>query len=135
MDALFFLARHDDALGVTSSEDLPSEPVSEALRLEDPSALAGLAEVLGVQHEVQPLQDATCRSFPVWDLGAAITARIAELDDTEIDDAAETWLKHNETSLDSQPYELACFLGDLREAIHSGYEGEILFVLLEERAW
>ena len=31
--------------------------------------------------------------------------------------------------------ELAACLGDLREAIRAGDEGETLFVLLEERAW
>ncbi len=100
MDALFFLTRREDALNVASSDDLPWEPVTDALRLEDPSPLVGLAEVLGVEPRVRPLRDATCRSFPVWDLGSEITRRIAGLDDTEIEDAAERWQKRSGPALD-----------------------------------
>ena len=136
MDALFFLTRREDALNVASSDDLPWEPVTDALSLEDPSPLVGLAEVLGVEPRVRPLRDATCRSFPVWDLGSEITRRIAGLDDTEIEDAAERWQKRNGPALDADLYELAGCLGELRESIRAaGDEGETLFVLLEERAW
>jgi hypothetical protein len=135
MDALFFLARREAAAGVTCSRDLPVDPAAEPLRLEEPSPLAGLARVLGVPPCVRPLRDATCRSFPVWELGAEITRRIAKLDDAEVDDVAERWQKHDETALDADLYELATCLGDLREAIRCGAEGESLFVLLEERAW
>ena len=135
MDALFFLSRHEQALGVAASDDLPAEPVADALQLDDPSALLGLADVLGVERGIRPLRDATCRSFPVWDLGDEITARIAALDDAEIDAAAERWHASGATHLDADLYELASCLGDLREAVHGGYEGERLFVLLEERAW
>ena len=135
MDAFFFLTRREGALKVASRDDLPSEPGADALRIEDPSPLLGLAEVLGVEHGARPLRDATCRSFPVWDLGSDLTQRIAGLDDTEIDDAAERWQKHDETSLDADLFELACCLGDLREALLGRSEAETLFVLLEERAW
>lgn len=135
MDALFFLSRREDALGVAASDDLPSEPVADALRMEDPSPLSGLADLLGVSPSVRPLRDATCRSFPVWDLGPRLALRIAALGDDEIDDLAERWQKHAETSLDADLYELVGCLGDLREAVRRGSEGECLFVLLEERAW
>lgn len=135
MDALFFLTRRDEALGVTSSDDLPSEPVADALRLEDPSPLTGLADLLDTSSRARPLRDATCRSFPVWELGLELTRRIASLDDEEIDDLAERWQKNAETSLDADLYEIAGCLGDLREAILRGSEAESLFVLLEERAW
>lgn len=135
MDALFFLARSEDALGVASSDDLPSEPVADALRLVDPSPLLGLAQALGVGAKMRPLRDATCRSFPVWQLGREITHCIAGFDDAEIDAAAERWHKHSETGLDADLYELAGCLADLRDALRNGDTGEKLFVLLEERAW
>lgn len=71
----------------------------------------------------------------MWDLGPELTDRVAALADDEIDDAAERWQKHAETSLDADLYELACCLGDLRETVRAGPEGCTLFVLLEERGW
>ncbi len=135
MHAFFFLARREDALGVTSSHDLSCEPATEALRVEEPSPLAGLGHVLEVRTGPRPLCDATCRSFPVWDLGRDLTRKIGGLDDAEIDDAAERWQKHDETSLDADLYELVTCLGDLRDAVRAAEEGERLFVLLEERGW
>lgn len=135
MDALFFLARREAAVGVASSHDLPSEPAADALRLENPSALAGLAGVLGVEKRIRPLRDATCRSFPVWDLGAELTARIGALDDAQLDAAAERWHKNDATCLDADWSELADCLGDLRAAIRAREWGTTLFALLEERAW
>jgi hypothetical protein len=135
MDALFFLTRRDDALGVASSDDLPCEPVADPLRLEDPSPLAGLAEVLGADARIRPLRDATCRSFPVWELGAELTRRIAALGDDGIDDVAERWRKHSGGSLDADLYEVATCLVDLRNAARPAEAGETLFALLEERAW
>jgi hypothetical protein len=135
VDALFFLTRSEAALGVASSDDLPSEPVADALHLEDPSPLLGLASVLGVEAKIRPLRDATCRSFPVWQLGREITQCIAELDAPEIDAAAERWLELSEASLDADLFELAGCLTDLQSAIRGGDAGERLFVLLEERAW
>jgi hypothetical protein len=135
MDALFFLTRREAALGVAASDDLPSEPVADALRLDGPSPLLGLAEVLGVEARIRPLRDATCRSFPVWELGPELTRQIAGLDDAAIDAAAERWLKHADASLDSDLYELASLLTDTRDAIRAGDAAETLFVLLEERAW
>jgi len=120
---------------VASSDDLPSEPVADALRLEDPSPLLGLAHAFGVDGEIRPLRDASCRSFPVWQLGCAITASIAGLEDAEIDAAALRWREHSEASLDADLYELAGLLADLRAAIRNGDSGERIFVLLEERAF
>jgi hypothetical protein len=135
VDALFFLTRSEAALGVASSDDLPSEPVADALHLKDPSPLLGLASVLGVEAKIRPLRDATCRSFPVWQLGREITQCIAGLDAPEIDAAAERWLEHSEASLDADLFELAGCLTDLQSAIRGGDAGERIFVLLEERAW
>ena len=135
MDALFFLTRREDAVGVAASDDLPSEPVADALRIVDPSPLVGLAEALGVETRVRPLRDATCRSFPVWDLGREVTRRIAELADSAIDETAEHWRKHSGSGLDDDPYELTSCLEDLRDAARAGDADERLFVLLEERAW
>jgi len=135
MDALFFLTRREDALGVASSDDLPSEPVADALRLDDPSPLRGLATAVGVEARIRPLRDATCRSFPVWELGLEVARRIAGLADDAIDEAAVRWLKQAEASLDADLYELSSCLSDLRDAIRAGGDAESLFVLLEERAW
>jgi len=135
MDALFFLTRREEAVGVASSDDLPSEPVADALRIEDPSPLVGLAAVLGVDARVRPLRDATCRSFPVWELGREVTQRIAELADSAIDDIAERWQKHAGSGLDADPYELTSCLEELRRAVRASDSNESLFVLLEERAW
>ncbi|MEE2674526.1 MAG: hypothetical protein VX466_12070 [Myxococcota bacterium] len=135
MDALFFLARREDALNVASSDDLPSEPVADALRIEGPAPLVGLGEILEVERRARPLRDATCRSFPVWDVGSGITQHIAGLDDDGVDDAAERWWKRHAKSLDADLFQIACCLSDLRDAIREGDPGETLFVLLEERAW
>jgi hypothetical protein len=135
MDALFFLSSRDDAIGVSASDDLPSEPVADALRLEDPSALRELALILGVERPPKPLRDATCRSFPVWELGPALGNRLSALSDAAIDDTAEQWQKSAETSLDADLYELAGCLGDLRQALREAAPSDALYVLLEERAW
>jgi hypothetical protein len=135
MDALFFLARREDATGVAASDDLPSEPVTDALRLQDPSPLAGLAEVLGLEAKLRPLRDATCRSFPVWEFGGELLQRIAALEDDEIDVAGEQWRKHAGTSLDADLYEVTSCLTDLRDAASGRDALESIFVLLEERAW
>lgn len=135
MDALFFLACREDAMGVSASDDLPSAPVANALRLENPSALRELALILEVERPPRPLRDATCRSFPVWELGPALSNRICALSNAAIDDTAEQWQKSAETSLDADLYELAGCLGDLREALRASAASESLYVLLEERAW
>lgn len=135
MDALFFWARREDALGVASSDDLPVEPAADALRFDGPSPVEALAEVLAVGSYARPLRDATCRSFPVWELAPALQRRIEGLDDSAIEDAAEAWHAHEASRLDADLYELACCLRDLRATIRTGDASEALFVLLEERAW
>lgn len=135
MDALFFLTRREHALGVASCDDLPTEPVTDALALADPSAISALAAALGSTARLKPLRDATCRSFPVWELGPYLTGRIAAIDAAGIDTVSEAWRKQAGSGLDADAYELACCLTDLRAAVRAGSEGELLFVLLEERAW
>ena len=143
MDAVFFIAERADACRVGSSSELLSDPVGDPLRLADPMPLVGLAEALGVEHRVRPLRDATCRSFPVWDLGREIPIRLAVLDETEIDETAEQWHKSYPASFDADLYELTTCLTDLREAscevlrnaMGEGNSAEALFVLLEERAF
>ena len=39
MEAIFFLARREDAMRVAASDDLPCEPLTDPLRLDDPSPL------------------------------------------------------------------------------------------------
>ena len=135
MDAIFFLCPRSDAASVTCSRDLPVDPAADPIRLEEPSPLAGLARVLGASPRVRPLRDATCRSFPVWELGDEVSSRIAALDDTELDDVAERWQKHDETALDADLYELANCLGDLRRAVREAGPDDALFAVLEERPW
>jgi hypothetical protein len=138
MDAIFFSCLKAAATGVASSDDLPSEPVTDPLQVADPSPLVDLAHLLAIEPPPRPLRDATCRSFPVWSLGRSLAARIGSLDDEEIDALAEAWRKQSGSSLDADLYELSSCLTDLRTAVRlseSGESGESLFVLLEERAW
>jgi hypothetical protein len=135
MDAIFFSCPTAAAAGVASSDDLPCEPVTEALRLADPSPLVALAHLLAVESPPRPLRDATCRSFPVWALGHTLAARVQSLTGEEIDALAESWHRQCGSSLDADLYELCTCLADLRAAAKRCEAGEGLFVLLEERAW
>ena len=134
MEAVFFLARPEDAIAVASSDHLLPDPVGDPLRLSDPSPLVGLAGILGVGGRVDPLRDATCRSFPVWDLGPGILKRLSTLAEDEIDGLAQEWHEQNENRLDADLYELAMCLTDLREASRECECEQHLFALLEERA-
>jgi len=135
VDALFFMAHPDAAAGVSSSHDLPTDPIAEPLRVETPSPVVALAEALGPGGRAGPLRDATCRSFPAWRFDAEIRRRVAALDDEAIDAIAERWMKLAGPDLDADLFELATCLGDLRDAVRSADPAERLFVLLAERAF
>ena len=120
---------------MASSDDLPAEVPTDPLVLADPSPLSVLAEVLGSDHKVRPLRDATCRSFPVWDLGADTTRRLGELDDAALEVAAQRWQEKSGARLDADLYELTTHITELRQAILEGEPGDRLFALLEERAF
>ena len=81
------------------------------------------------------IRDATCRSFPVWALGAEATRALGDLVGERADDVAARWHEAHGARLDADPYELACCLGELQSAIAGATSGDGLFVLLEERAW
>jgi hypothetical protein len=139
VEAVFFVGGSVDALAVASSDDLDLAlhvPLAaETLTLTDPSPLVGLGEILGADRRVGPLRDATCRSFPVWDLGSEIAQRLAALDDAMIDLVAARWHAKHASSLDADLYELSTCLADLRDAIRRADAGHRVFVLLEERAF
>jgi hypothetical protein len=135
VDAVFFVARSEDALRVASSANPDLYPAADPLSLADPSPLVGLGEILGADRRVGPLRDATCRSFPVWDLGSEITQRIAVLDDVELDQIACRWHEKHGKAFDADLYELSCCLTDLRDAIRASDAEHRVFVLLEERAF
>jgi hypothetical protein len=133
MDVVFFLSRAVDAVGVTSSHDPTVEPAADPLRVADPSVLLALCECLGVRARLEPLRDATCRSFPVLGLGADLARRLARLDDDGRDRIAADWKARAAEGLDADPWELACCLRDLGEAVRDADDGERLFALLEDR--
>jgi hypothetical protein len=138
MDATFFTARPQEAMGVSAWDDIPDEPAGESLRIASPGALSALGRLLcgETARVVAPLRDATCRSFPVWAFDAELGRRIAELSDEEIDAVAERWLEDpGLQGTEGDLYEVATLLADLREAIRdrSGPEQQ-LFVLIEQRA-
>lgn len=134
MHAVFFLARREDALGVASSHDLSADPAAEPLRVDDPTPLQAFGACLGEGARLRPLRDASCRSFPVFEVTRAATLRVATLDDEGIDGAAAHWKRLAADRVDADPWELAGRLQDLRTALRTRAQGERLFVLLEERA-
>jgi len=134
MHAVFFLARREDALGVASSHDLPADPATEPLRLDDPTPLQAFGACLGESARLRAVRDASCRSFPVFEVTRAAARRVAALDDEAIDEAAAHWKRLAADRVDADPWELAGRLQDLRTALRTRAQGERLFVLLEDRA-
>lgn len=136
MDATFFTAQRDEAMGVSAWDDIPDEPAGESLRVGGPGALKALGKLLCGEEaaRVGPLRDATCRSFPVWAFDSALTRRIVELTDDEIDVLAERWLEDPGCAgMECDLYELSTLLTDLRQVLRDHPEPE-LFVLLEQKA-
>jgi hypothetical protein len=136
MDATFFSTDLDRALGVLAYDDIPVDPAGEPLRVPSPAGVLALVALLGGDRSRQsrPLRDATCRSFPIWDMGPHVVEGIAAADDAELDRIAVDWLSELGEA-DTDVYELALLLAEVRAALRSRAEGERLFVLLEERAY
>jgi hypothetical protein len=138
MDATFFTAPRHAAMGVSAWDDIPDEPAAEPIRLGDPAALSVLGSLLCPEGSapVAPLRDATCRSFPVWSFDPALSRRLAELDDTQIEGLAERWLEDPGCAgMEVDLYELSTLLEDLRRALRERTDPEEeLFVLLEQKA-
>ena len=141
MEAIFFIARTEEALGLRSSHDLPVEPAAEPLPLESPDLIVLLASLLlPGARAVRPLRDATCQSFPVWDFEPALSDRIAALPDDEIERLAERVsreLEKQAPGCDRGELEMLLepCLQDLRQALRERGPHQRLFVLLEEKAW
>jgi len=138
MDATFFTAQRDEAMGVSAWDDIPDEPAGESLRMAGPGTLKALARLVshGDEGSVGPLRDATCRSFPVWAFDRALSRRLAGLSDAEIDSLAERWLEDpGAAGMDVDLYELSTLLSGVRDALRERPDPQIeLFVLLEEKA-
>ena len=138
MEATFFTCPREDAVGVSAIDDLPCDPAGESIRIESTGVLSALARTLcGEQaSRVEPLRDATCRSFPVFEFAANVPQTLAELDESRIDEVAERWLADASwQGADIDLYETACLLAEIRQALRdSELPKAMLFVLLEEKA-
>jgi hypothetical protein len=139
MHATFFLADPDEAGAVASVDDLPDGPIGESLALSSPASLRRWAEGLAASERpaIEPLRDATCRSFPVWTTSAAVTRALAELSDAALETAADAWLEAlGPDASGADAYTLGTLLGELRAAVRDrAGDGARVHVLLEERAF
>ena len=134
MEIVFFVSRLDEALGVASSDDLPGDIAAEPMESDGPAGLTSLASALGVEptgRAARPLRDATCRSFPVWQLDDDMCRRLAALDEATLDECAMKWSPNAVSDL----HERASCLSDLQRALHESADDERLFALFEERAF
>ena len=138
MEATFFTCPREDAIGVSAIDDLPCEPAGEPVRIESTAVLSALARSLCGEgaSRVEPLRDATCRSFPVFEFTSNVPRTLAELAEARIDEIAESWLAvASWQGADIDLYETACLLADIRRALRASESPEaMLFVLLEEKA-
>ena len=138
MEATFFTCPREAAVGVSSIDDLPCEPAGEPLRIESSGVLSALARTLcGAQaSKPEPLRDATCRSFPVFEFACVVSQKLVALPETRVDEIAESWLADPSwQGADIDLHEAACLLSDLRRALQEAESIDApLFVLLEEKA-
>ncbi|MFP8871511.1 MAG: hypothetical protein VCB43_08840 [Myxococcota bacterium] len=139
MEATFFIAKQQQALGVRHFDDLPVDPVTEPLCIPSTKTLAALATVVLGQEQgaMQPLRDATCQSFPIFSFEPAVVRTIGRYSEDEIDNVAELWLETGAwDDGDADAYELSTFLTELQEGIGTIRNiGERLYILLEEKAY
>ena len=138
MEAIFFVSRPEDAVGVACADELPGDSAAEPLVLESLGALSGLLEALlgRASDALRPVRDATCRSFPVWAFSDETSDAISRLDALATERVARSWHEHAADSLgDADLYDLSLCIEDLRDALRLRAPGERLFVLLEEKAW
>ena len=118
--------------------DVPCEPAGESVRIGSTRVLSALARSLcgSEASDVQPLRDATCRSFPVFEFSSGVSKTLAALPETRIDAIAESWLADSSwQGTDIDLYETACLLTNIRDALRDSEAPDApLFVLLEEKA-
>ena len=133
MEIIFFVATPGEACGVASSDDLPNDAAAEPIEADGLMALASMAEALGIDASgaATPLRDATCRSFPVWQVGGGVCRRLLSLDHQGLDECATKWAPNSA----ADPYERASCLSDLQTALREMTNEERLFALFEERAF
>jgi hypothetical protein len=138
MEATFFTCPRQDAVGVSAIDDLPCDPAGEPVRIESAGVLSALARALCGEgaSRVEPLRDATCRSFPVFEFASSVEQALAGLDEARIDEVAESWLADASCQgADIDLHETACLLIEIRDALRDSETPEArLFVLLEEKA-
>jgi len=134
VEIIFFVSRPDEAMVVARSDDLLGDVAAEPMEADGPEGLASLASALGVgpdRRAAWPLRDATCRSFPVWQLDDLLCRRLAALDEVTLDECAMKWSPNTVSDL----HERASCLSDLKRAICESADDERLFALFEERAF
>jgi hypothetical protein len=138
VEATFFACRREDAIGVSSIDDLPCDPAGESIRIESPGIMTALAKsVCGPSAKnVEPLRDATCRSFPVFEFSKTVSDAISDLSDARVDEVSQVWFADpNWRGADIDLHELGCLLADIRGALSEQTgRAACLFVLLEEKA-
>lgn len=134
MEATFFASPRSEAVGVSCQEDLPREPAGEPVKFESIAWLRRLSELVGLSAAefAAPLRDATCQSFPVWELGRELCQQLGKLGDEELDAVAVRWV--DEAVADADAHELSELLCQLREALRLAGSDDRLYVLLEEKA-
>jgi hypothetical protein len=139
MEATFFVAKQQQAIGVRQYDDLPVEPIGEPLEIPSFKTLVALAAAVSgdAQGPMKPLRDATCQSFPIFSFEPSVIKALANATEDEIDDIARLWL--DDADWDDQGpdlYELSEFLRELKAGIGAIRNfGERLYILLEDKAY
>ena len=90
MEATFFVAKQQQAIGVRQYDDLPVEPIGEPLEIPSFKTLVALAAAVSgdAQGPMKPLRDATCQSFPIFSFEPSVIKALANATEDEIDDIA-----------------------------------------------
>ena len=133
MELVFFIALPEEAVQISTMDDLGADPAAEPIAVVGPRVLKDLMSCVvsqGSNLRVEPLRDATCQSFPVWSIPERFCAALAPMEEEELDARAASW----STGSDTDPYERAMELTELRDAVRHRSPGQRLYALLEERA-
>lgn len=140
MEATFFVARHQQAVGIRHYDDLPVEPIGEPLEVVSFKTLIALTQALaGTDQEgpLLPLRDATCQSFPIFTFPPSVAKALANVVEDDLDDIAQVWLESADWDEEGPELcELSDFLKELKVGIGAIRNlGERLYILLEEKAY
>ena len=138
MELSFFTCPSEDAVGVSAIDDLPCEQAGESVRVESTGVLSALARTLcgDSAGKLEPLRDATCQSFPVFEFARSVARARAALTESRIDEIAKAWLADpGWQGADINLHEAASLLGEIRRALRESEQPDAtLFVLLEDKA-